>query len=41
MKIVVEIGANNGDDTAKLLAAINPDKLYAAEPDPFLFAKLV
>lgn len=41
MKIVVEIGANNGDDTAKLLAVHNPDKLYAAEPDPFLFAKLV
>ena len=41
MKIVVEIGANNGDDTAKLLAAHNPDRMYAAEPDPLLFAELV
>lgn len=41
MKIVVELGANNGDDTAKLLAAHNPDRLYAAEPDPVLFAHLV
>jgi FkbM family methyltransferase len=41
MKIVVEIGANNGDDTAKLLAAHNPDRMYAAEPDPVLFAGLV
>lgn len=41
MKIVVEIGANNGDDTAQLLAVHDPDRLYAAEPDPVLFAKLV
>jgi len=41
MKIVVELGANNGDDTARLLAEHNPDRLYAAEPDPVLFSRLV
>ena len=39
MRIVVEIGANNGEDTAHLLGGA--DKLYACEPDPELFSGLV
>lgn len=38
MRIIVEIGANNGDDTARLLQ--DADKLYACEPDPALINQL-
>jgi len=39
MRIVVEIGANNGDDTARLVQ--DADKLYACEPDPALINQLI
>jgi len=39
MRIIVEIGANNGDDTAKLLK--DADVMYACEPDPALVNTLV
>lgn len=39
MNIVIEIGANDGTDTARL--ATGADKLYACEPDPELFSGLV
>jgi len=39
MRIVVEIGANNGDDTSRLL--LGADKMYACEPDPALVNQLV
>ena len=39
MKIAVEVGANNGADTEQLLGRV--DKLYACEPDPELFSRLV
>lgn len=39
MKIIVEVGANNGEDTDHLLGGA--DKLYACEPDPELFSGLI
>ena len=39
MRIVIEIGANNGDDTAHLLRGA--DMMYACEPDPALVNVLV
>lgn len=39
MRIIVEIGANNGDDSVGLLNGA--DQLYVCEPDPTLFAGLV
>jgi FkbM family methyltransferase len=39
MRIVVEVGSNNGEDTAILVQ--NADKLYAFEPDPKMFNDLV
>lgn len=39
MRIIVEIGSNNGDDTARLVQ--DADRLYACEPDPALVNQLV
>jgi FkbM family methyltransferase len=39
MNIVVEIGANTGEDTKNLIK--EADHIYVCEPDPVLFSKLV
>jgi len=39
MRIVIEIGSNNGEDTTHLLDGA--DKLYACEPDPALINQLM
>ncbi len=39
MRIVIEIGANNGDDTARLVQ--DADVMYACEPDPALINVLL